>query len=64
MNIFNIRAENAGKAFIYANPNATGIQIEDAATKHCPTDPGRRHFIDAARWKQAELHHTTIPLEL
>jgi hypothetical protein len=47
-NIFNIRAEEAGREFARANPNASGVDIDDAATKHDPCDPGRRHFQMAA----------------
>lgn len=47
-NIFNIQAEAAGRDFARAHPNATGVDIDDAATKHTPLNPGRRHFQMAA----------------
>jgi hypothetical protein len=47
-NIFNIRAAEAGREFARANPEATGVEVDDAATKHDPCDPGRRHFQQAA----------------
>jgi len=44
-NIFNIQAAEAGRAFARANPEATGVEIDEAAP---PFNPARRHFQDAA----------------
>ena len=46
-NIFNIRAAEAGLAWIQANPNASGVAIDDAALAYCRLDPARRHFQQA-----------------
>jgi len=48
MNKFNADAAWEGREFIRNNPNATGVDIDNAATKHCPFDPARRHFQQAA----------------
>lgn len=43
-NIFNIRAAEAGREFARANPEATGIEVDDASPKF---NPARRHFQEA-----------------
>ena len=47
-NPFNIAAEEAGREFAQANPDATGIQVDAAALAHSPFDPANRHFQQAA----------------
>lgn len=51
-NIFNIRAAEAGREFIFDFPRATGVQIDDAAP---PINPTRRHFQDAAKFLQQDI---------
>ncbi len=44
-NIFNIQAAEDGRAFARANPNATGVDIDNASPKF---NPARTHFQMAA----------------
>lgn len=45
MNIFNQKAAEDGREFARTNPNATGVDIDNAAPKF---NPARRHFQMAA----------------
>lgn len=48
-NLFNVRAAEAGRQFIFDYPRATGVQIDDAAPRF---NPARRHFQAAADAQQ------------
>lgn len=45
-NIFNVRAAEAGRQFVFDHPRARGCDIDDAAP---PINPTRRHFQQAAQ---------------
>jgi hypothetical protein len=44
-NIFNLKAAEAGREYVFDFPRATGVQIDEAAPK---LFPARRHFQQAA----------------
>lgn len=44
-NIFNVRAAEAGRQFVFDHPRGKGVDIDDAAPK---LNPARRHFQQAA----------------
>jgi hypothetical protein len=58
-NLFNIRAQQAGREWARENPKAIGFQVDDAATQYDPCDPGRRHFQMAA-YDQLNRQNTEI----
>lgn len=61
MNLFNMEASQAGLAFITANPEASSVEIDEAATKHSPFDPARHHFQQACHgWQFIHPYHWTM----
>lgn len=52
MNMFNIMAAEDGKLFAQSHPDATDVQIDEAAPKF---NPARRRFQDAAHEEQRRI---------
>lgn len=51
-NMFNVRAAEAGRQFIFDKPRASGVDIDDAAPRLNPT---RRHFQNAAQFLRNDI---------
>jgi hypothetical protein len=51
-NIFNERAAEAGREYVFDFPRASNVQIDEAAPK---LNPARRHFTNAARFLQNDI---------